>query len=304
MGLDDFLNKTPFRLLRNVAATVKAISFCSSPVIAVATLISYLISSQIQNNVTLWVISLAALLSMTAMLSVLCYYILHVCDPAPYEIMIIEGLLIIERSAGHHHRYTNRREQTVKARRNNVRLVEHRTHWTGSGSKNRYRARSLSQSQQLFIAPHAEEDGRIPHWMYLGRPLCKGDSETVGFEEMFEDNHVPMLPYYREGGGRYRTRTLKITVRFSIDEDPGSVDGLVWNNDRKDRQRHIVGEIAVLRRANLVARSVDYTVVVRRPKRYHSYGVRWRWPSPPGTSAQPGNVSAVTGHRLQGASTP
>lgn len=294
MGLDDFLNKMPFRLMRDVIATIKAISFFASPIIAGAVFLSYLIGTQVQSDAALFAISATALFTLAAILCGLCYYVLRVCDPAPYEITSIEGLLIVERMNGHH-RYINKREQIVKARRNNLRLVEHRAHWTGNGSKSRYKARSLNGNHQLFVASRAEEDGRTPHWIYLGRSLGKRDFERVGFEETFEDNYSPMLPYYREGGGRYKSRNLKVTVRFSIDEDPGSVDGFVWNNDRKSRQRHIVGEVMACRQPDPRARTVDYIVVVPRPRRYHSYGVRWRWQSLPDSFAQSAGAICASG---------
>ena len=280
MALDDFLNKAPFRLLRDAAATIKAISFFASPVVAGGTLLAYLISTQIRSDAALLAIALAALIVVVGILSGFGYYITHICDPAPYEITSIEGVLVIEPVNGHH-RYTNRREQVIRARRNNVRLVEHRAHWTANGSRNKYKTRSLIDGHQLFVAPLAEEDGRTPHWIYLGRPLGKGDTEVVGFEELFEDNRSPMLPYYREGGGRYKSRHLTIRVRFSAGEDPGTVDGLIWNNDRKSRQRHVVGKIGVDRKPNPLDRTIEYVAIVPRPKRYHAYGVRWKWPQLP-----------------------
>jgi hypothetical protein len=295
MCLDDFLNKPIFRHLRDLVATAKAIVFFASPTIAGVTVLSYLISTQVRSDASLFAISVTAVFTLVAVLSGLGYYALHVCDPAPYKITSIEGLLTVERANEHHHRYVNRRVQVIKATRNNVRLVEHQTHWTSSGSKSKHKARSLNDSQQLIVAAHAEEDGRTPHWIYLGRSLGKGDSESVGFEEIFEDNYSPMLPYYREGGGRYKSRNLKITVRFSINEDPGSVDGLVWNNDRKSRQRHVVGDVTVNRRPDPVARTVDYIVAISKPRRYHSYGVRWKWSPLPENYVQPSGVVSVPG---------
>jgi hypothetical protein len=137
----------------------------------------------------------------------------------------------------------------------------------------------MVDDHEFYIARHPEEDGRTHQWIYLGRPLSKGDEARIGFHQTFEDNLQPMHTYYREGGGRYGSRDLTVTTRFSLDEDPPTVVGFIWNNDRKSRQRHEVGRMAVERRPNSASRTVDYVVSVRRPRPYHSYGVRWQWPT-------------------------
>jgi hypothetical protein len=278
MALNDFLNKAPFRLLRDMVATIKAISFFAVPMIAAGGAIAYLVSTQVESATALLAIALASLVMVAGVIAAICYYVLHVCDPAPYEITKIEGLLIIQTVNGHsYHHYINRRTQTVKARRNNVRLVEHRTHWTGNGAKNKCKSTSMVNDHTLFVARLSEEDGRTPHWVYLGRPLSKGEEAMVGIQETREDNQSPMLPYYREGGGRYRSRSLTIITRFPADEDPEKVEGLIWNNDRRNRQRQIVGKISYERKPDPTNRTVDYIVRAQKPRRYHSYGIRWSW---------------------------
>lgn len=86
-----------------------------------------------------------------------------------------------------------------------------------------------------------------------------------------------MHTYYREGGGRYKARNLTVTTRFTVDDDPTTVQGRIWNNDRRSRQRHEVGQLEPERKADPTVGNVDYVVTVRRPKRYHSYGMRWEW---------------------------
>ena len=90
-------------------------------------------------------------------------------------------------------------------------------------------------------ARQPEEDGRIHQWVYLGRPLSKGDETQMGVYHTFEDNYEPMHTYYREGGLRYKARNLTVTTRFASSEDPPTIHGIIWNNDRKSRRRHEVG---------------------------------------------------------------
>jgi hypothetical protein len=278
MALSNFLNKAPFRLLRDMVATIKAVSFFAVPMIAAGGAIAYLVSTQVESNAALLAIALASLVMVAGVIAAVCYYVLRVCDPAPYEITKIDGLLVIESVNGHsYHHYINSRAQTVKARRNNVRLVEHRTHWTGNGARNKCKSTSMVREHSLFVARLQEEDGRTPHWVYLGRPLNKGEEAMVGIQETREDNQSPMLPYYREGGGRYRSRNLTVITRFPAHEDPEKVEGLIWNNDRRNRQRQIVGKIPYERKPDTANGTVDYIVSVQKLKRYHSYGIRWSW---------------------------
>ena len=278
LGVDKFLEMTFFRTLRNAAATIKAIGLFLGPIVAGGALLGYLVATYVDSKTVLVTIAVVFLFMIVGIAGGFWYYIQKICDPDPYEITKIDCLLIAKRT-GSHHQYINNREQTIRARRNNVRLVEHRAHWTGQGSKSKSNSGSLAGKHEFYSARHPEEDGRTHHWIYLGKPLNKGDSERVGFHQTFEDNMAPMHTYYREGGGRYRARDLTVTTRFSVDDEPPTVEGHVWNNDRRNRQRHEVGRLEHVRKADPTTGTVDYVVTVRRPKRYHSYGIRWEWPT-------------------------
>jgi hypothetical protein len=282
-----FLEMPYLRTVRNAAATIKAISFFLGPIIAGGILLGYLVTTYVRSRTALAAIAIISLFMILGTVSGFLYYVHQICDPDPYEITKIDCLLVVQR-VGDHHQYTNIREQTIKARRNNVRLVEHRAHWTGQGSKSKSSSGSLTGKHEFYSARQPEEDGRTHHLIYLGRPLSKGDSEHVGFQQTFEDNTAPMHTYYREGGGRYKARDLTLTTRFSVDDEPPIVEGHVWNNDRRNRQRHEVGRLESERSADPTKGTVDYIVTVRRPKRYHSYGIRWEWLTP-GTTHRSNN---------------
>jgi hypothetical protein len=271
-----FLDKPFFSVLRNAAATIKAIAFFGTPIVAGGIFIGYLLTTHVANNTVLAIIAVVSVVIIVIIAVGFWYYVKHICDPSPYEITEIRCLLVVE-PAGNHHRYVNRREQEIKATRNNVRLIEHRSHWTGKGPKAKSRAGSIVASHEFYCAAHPEEDGRTHQWIYLGRPLSKGDTATVGIHQSFEDSGEPMRTYYREGSGRYKGRNLTVTTRFLVDEDPPKVEGVIWNNDRKSRQRHEVGRLTYTREPDPATHTVDYTVTVRNPKRYHSYGIRWDW---------------------------
>jgi len=273
-----FLDNPIFRFVRDVVATVKAIGFFLTPVVAGGILLIYLLTTNVESNTVLAIISIISIFMIAVIAFGFWYYVQHICDPAPYEITQIQCLLIIE-PVGDHHRYLNKREQVIKAVRNNVRLVEHRSHWTGKGSKAKSKAVSLIDKHEFYSASQPEEDGRTHQWIYLGRPLSKGDKAAVSISQTFEDNSEPMHTYYREGSGRYKGRNLTVTTRFLVSEDPPEVDGVIWNNDRKNRQRHEVGHLDYVRKPDPAADTVDYIIIVSNPKKYHSYGIRWGWPT-------------------------
>jgi hypothetical protein len=276
LDIDKFLDMAPFRIIRNAAATFKAATFFLGLLVAGGVLLGYLITTHVTSRTTLAIIAIVSVFMIIGIALGFWYYIQQICDPAQYEITSLDCLLVVQ-CIGNHHQYINSREQTIRARRNNVRLVEHRAHWTGQGSKGKSSSGSLTSKHEFYSARHPEEDGRTHHWIYLGRPLSKGDTERVGFRQTFEDNVEPMHTYYREGGGRYKARSLTVTTRFSVGDDPTTVQGRTWNNDRRSRQRHEVGQLEPERKADPTVGTVDYVVTVRRPKRYHSYGMRWEW---------------------------
>jgi len=288
LDTDRLLNMPLFRALRDAAATIRAIGFFLGPIVAGGIFLGYLITTHVESRTALAIIVLVSLFMIVGIASGFWYYVQRICDPDPYEIISIDCLLVVQRMNNYHH-YMNSREQTIKARRNNVRLVDHRAHWTGQGSRGKSSSGSLADKHEFYSARRPEEDGRTHHWIYLGRPLNKGDTERVGFRQTFEDNTAPMHTYYREGGGRYKARNLTVTTRFSVDDQPLIVEGHAWNNDRRNRQRHEVGRLEPERKAGPTASTVDYVITVRRPKRYHSYGIRWEWPTAETTTRRSGN---------------
>lgn len=172
----------------------------------------------------------------------------------------------------------------MRATRDDRRLVEIRGHWTGVGNKGKMKVESLIADHALLDSRSAEEDGRVHRWIYPRRPIGKGREIEVGIRQEHEDDIQPQLPYFREGGGRYRTYKITVTARFPKSEDPNSigvVEGKVWNSRLPIRQTHPVEDIEPVRKVDPATGTIDYVVTVERPKLYHSYGIIWRWPHQP-----------------------
>jgi hypothetical protein len=285
VGLEDFLQRRFLRNLRDATATIRAVGFMVSVVLTGGVFAYAVLRRSAVGSTTALTIVLAVASWWTTVLACV-YYTRHVSNPSFYEILELDGLLMIE-SAGDHHRYTYTRKQKVRATRNDLRLIEFRAHWTGSSSR-RPRVESAVGDHLVLDGTHEEEDGRVHRWIYPRRPLRKGEELRVGIRHVHADDVKPQLPYFREGGGRYRTRKVTVTARFPISEDPqslGEVAGKIWDISRSIDQGHVIGTIPHIREVVREQGIVDYTVTVERPKLYHSYGVQWEWPARPDEEA-------------------
>jgi hypothetical protein len=275
MGLERVLGLPVLRILRDTTATARAVAFAIG-VVAGAVGLAYVgirKSALSPDAATVLVASLAAII-LGGLAS--WFYVAGIYDPSYYKIVDLDGHVLIE-PAGDHHRYTYTRKQTVRATRGSLRLIEIRSHWTGRCSREKTSITSVIRDHRLLDGGYPEEDGRVHRWIYPGRSLDRGEEIEVGVRVVMEDDIEPMIPYYREGGGRYRVRQLKVTVRFPIGHEPQRVFGSIWHTNRKAQQGNHIGKLDYERRPDHDAGVVDYIVVVQKPRLYHSYGVRWSW---------------------------
>jgi hypothetical protein len=281
VNLEDLLQGRLLRNIRDFTATVRAAWFLISAVLTAA-LVAYAFLRRNLVGPTAAVMIILAVAGWWVTVLACAYYTKNVNNPPFYEILELDGVLVVE-SSGHHHRYRYTRRQKVRATRNDLRLIEMRAHW--SGSSNAWpRVESLVGDHVLLDGKYEEEDGRVHRWVYPRRPLRKGEELRVGIRQSHEDEVRPQLPYFREGGGRYKTRKLTITTRFPIADDPqtlGAVVGRVWDISRAIDKGHVVDTVGFDREVDREQGTVDYIVRVDRPKLYHSYGIQWEWPARP-----------------------
>lgn len=276
--VERFLENKQVQNVRNAAATVKAVGFFVGVFVAGGAILASVIEPHVKND-KVFIGACAIYLAMTAILATLLwYYIKHICDPPPFEIVVLKGQLAVDQVNGHHH-YTNTREQTVKATRNGVRLVDIRSHWTGNSSKDKRQTESIEKEHKLFDGRDREDDWRVHRWLYLGRALEKSETASVGMHQEWDDDLEPMLPYYREGGSRYKTHSITVIVYFPQQEAPdfSDVQGVIWDIER-DGRRPEIGHLPVSRKFDRLLGRVEYSVTVHRPRRNQSYGLRWKWP--------------------------
>lgn len=278
MSIDRLLNTSVLRNLRNAAATIRAIAFFATIIVASAVLVYLTFGSDlIEPDAALAAgIGLVALIVTVAIFG---YYNKYHHDPPFYEIVELDAELMIS-PAGDHRRYVYTRRQRVRALRDELRLVEFRAHWTGGASRDKIEVDSLISGHALLDGKEREDTGHVHRWIYPRRCLDKGQEADVGIRQVHEDDVERQRPYFRDGGGRYRAHKVTVTARFPMDEDPrliGEVEGKVWNSNRPIRQHNPVEDISVVRTVNRGANTVDYVVTTNNPKKYHSYGIQWSW---------------------------
>jgi hypothetical protein len=276
VDLERLLDKPVLRNLRTFVGTVRAITFVGTILVSASALI-YLVARNFKVEPGL-AIGLIVLLALMLAVSVYAWrYVTHVYDPPFYEIFDLNGHLTVER-ANSHRRYVYERRQTVIATRDDLRLIEFRAHWTGQGAAGSTQVESIRPEHVVFDGRRGESDGRVHRWVYPRRQLKRGQPIEVGIRQVHEDDVQEQLPYFREGGGRYKTRKVTVCVVLPQDEHiPDSVRGVAWNTNHTAQQGEEVGEISVHSRVDAVSRSVEYTVTYDKPKVFHSYGIEWVW---------------------------
>lgn len=276
MDLDRLLDKPLLRHLRTAVATIRAVMFVGSVVLGAGVLV-VLAGKYVSASPKISIILAILLVLLLAVSSYAWFYVTRVYDPPFYEILRLEGVMVIE-SENSHHRYTYTRKQKVRATRDDLRLIEFRAHWTGTGRAGTTQVESLVRDHALLDGRRAESDGRVHRWVYPRRPLGRGQILEAGIKQVHEDDINQQLPYFREGGGRYKTSQIVVTVRFPGAEDPPeAVRGVIWNSNHVARQSPEVGSLNPERHVDPATGTVEYTVTVHRPKLYHSYGMTWSW---------------------------
>ncbi|GAB3410866.1 hypothetical protein [Flindersiella endophytica] len=261
-------------MLRNASETLQGISFFATVLGGAAVTAVTLGSDRVGTPGTI-LLCLGVLL-LTSATAGLWYYLKHVAQPATYRILNLDSVLEVE-SVGSHHRFQYTLRQHVQALRNGVRQIDANAHWTGRSSQGAIRLDPLVSDHVVHDGRRPEDDGRISRWIYVGDPVARGQEFVAGIRQVHEDDLEPQRPYFRETGGRYRTRRMTVVARFPIREDPqlfGNVEGLVWN---KDRQRLVCARVPLERSVDTAGGTVEYRVTVERPRRHYSYGLRWHW---------------------------
>ena len=276
MDLDRLWDKPVLRHLRNAVATLRAIIFVGGVVVSAIILAILAIRSFFGSPAL--AITLVALLVVLLTGSIYTWhYVKNIHDPPFYEILELNGSLLVE-PADDHRRYTYERRQTVIATRDDLRLIEFRAHWTGQGRAGSAVVESVKSEHAMLDGKLKEQDGRVHRWIYPRRPLKRGQPIEVGIRQVHEDDVEAQLPYFRESGGRYKTKRIIVKVLLPLSEhDPESVRGVVWNRHRALWQSPEVGELEVQKHVIRAKQCIEYMVTSERPREFHSYGVERTW---------------------------
>jgi hypothetical protein len=272
--LAEILDSPSMRLFRGAAEAVQAAVFVLTVVLGIGGA-AYLAASRVAvSRETTFVLILSATVLIAAVCS-LGFYIVYVHRPEDYSIVSLHGSLEIVRE-GAHHRYTYHRRQTVLARRDDIRLVRIRSHWSGKSAEEGT-IDSLIPDHILLDGRSPEADGRTYRWVYLREPVGKAHRVAVSVRHVFADDLERMKSYFRESGEGFVTRSIHVCVRFRLSEEPARVNGVVWKSRRRGEPRQAVGLMECTRTVDATLDMIEFGLVVKRPNRNSAYGIHWEW---------------------------
>jgi hypothetical protein len=269
------LDRPALKNTRTVVATISATKFLAITTISGAVFVVTALRTVEPDPIHLQLMVLLAIASAAGLVWVSLYMIRR-HNPPQYTIIALEGTLEIT-PVERHRRYVYERFQRIEATRDDLRLIEFREHWTGAGSKLPEAECRKPVGGMLFNGQLPEEDGRVHRWIYPGRPIGRGEQLDVLVRQVHTDDIQPQRPYFRQGGGRYRTGRVVVTVRFPLSDDPVEVEGAIWNTGRAFLQNQTVGTLQHDRVEDQSAGTVSYRIEVTSTAPHHSYGIRWTW---------------------------
>jgi hypothetical protein len=272
----DILDRPSVRAFRTGAELLQAIAFVVTTAATAAGFVYLLLARRVVRP-ELTVVTVVAVVLLVVVVGGFAYYIAFLHDPDPYRILELNGLLVVRR-VGEHHRYENIREQTIQAKRHNVRLVQMRSHWSGRSAEDP-EVQSLVADHILLDGQSPEADGRVYRWLYLREPIGRGHRVKVGIRHVFKDDAERMKTYYRESGEETITRALRVVARFDLSDEPVRVEGVMWRGRKHSERRQAAAYIGHSRVVDPLTKTVEFVVSVPRPRRNCAYGVRWEWPA-------------------------
>jgi len=278
MCLGEILDRPSVRLFRETAEVAQAVAFVVTVALSLAGA-AYFVASRLGASaaIVLVVVSSAGLLFIT--ICGFMFYIIVVHQPDDYSFQHLSGSLDVL-PAGDHHDYVYERSQKVLIRRDDVRLIRIRSHWSGKSVGSGI-VSSLMSDHLLLDGQDAEADGRTYRWVYLREPLGRAADVEVGIRHEFSDDLEKMKTYFRESGEGYATKAIEVCVRFKSHDVPDSVTGKVWRSRRRGEPRQVVGLMPCVQSRDTASDMVVFKLDVRRPNRNSAYGISWKWKEAP-----------------------
>jgi hypothetical protein len=277
MTLDGLMDRPALKNTRAVAATINSFVLLSS--IAASLLVAFSVDPRPNRAVLASALSFFVAIALCA-LSYLRYR-LRTFNPTFYRILRLEGILRIE-PIGDHRRYHYARRQQIRATHDDLRLIELREHWTGKGSRDSSTVKCVRPPDaKLMDGEVPEEDGRVHRWVYPTRPLGRGECLDVEVHQTHIDDVETQRPYFRQGGGRYDTDAISVTVCFPTGYEPREISGGIWNTGRPLLHNQLIRTVDCVRAEDQASGTITYTVESGSMPHHHSVGLYWVWPERP-----------------------
>lgn len=261
------LDWSPLKILRDLAATIRAILFLGAPVAVAVAWAFY--KAGAGRGVVLTATIGAASTVIAACLGLFAGR--EGAERSPYRVITDISVQTVE-AVGNHHRFTWRRELEIKSRKDGLRLIPTNWYWTGQNSSPVIH-RALLSGQKVLTTGVPESDQAIHRWIYLGRPVARGETAKTGLEHVIEDDLAPMQRFWSLAA-RTKTETLRLTLRFPVAEKPSVVEaihGPSWNHFKQPRPIKGVEPKQVV----AVSGMVDYVLEFKHPRSFRLVGMRW-----------------------------
>ncbi len=267
--LAKLLDLPALKMSRDLAATIKAVTFLGAPVVAALAWLSVRLG--VNSKVAIAVCAGAGVTILAVVITAT--WGRRYMNFDPYEILEHRSTETVE-SVGSHHRYVWVRELTIKSRQDGLRLIPSNWYWTGlTSTPLQYEA--LFPDQAVFSGAFPEEDQVIHRWIYLGRPIAKGEEVKTGIKLIFEDDVQKMRPFVLETP-RHKTRLLDVILRFPKGEDPLTVKPIEWKSGYKHLgQPSEIADGSIERTIDTVSGFVEYKLRRVNPDVEVPVGMRW-----------------------------
>ncbi|WP_213001177.1 hypothetical protein [Winogradskya consettensis] len=269
MLISQILDHPALKVVRDAAATIRAVGLLGSPVVG-AIAVAYITWGRRGVRPDLAISIIAGLLAAAMLLAWGLRNSAAIRAENAFIVDSMQSMLFVE-IEGNHHRYTRSREQIIRCNQSiGARLIPQGWYWTGQSSRP-YEIRSIFPGQVIFDGARAEQDHWIYHWIYLGRRITMGEVVHVGTIVTVEDDVLPMREFYAERASGFRMRNLKVVLRFPRSEEPKKVEACKWPGVVSSRGAEILPSVRTVNNDG----TVDFVIVANSPKRRSRYGFRW-----------------------------
>jgi hypothetical protein len=163
---------------------------------------------------------------------------------------------------------------TISATRPDVTHLENQVLWSGRGITE---IEITSEGHHIMGPPRRAGGYWYTYFIFLGRRLAKGESETVSWVIWCRTNDPASVePFLAR---QIRSKTRDLTLRVSLPSEASLVRAVCQES------RQIDGRVTLSRAPVIDEERRELLWRIERPKVGRTYAIRWQWPQANGVSA-------------------